>query len=208
MSETESVYLPLKPNRRRRFGLMVQAVTPAILLILTSLSANSETVGGMLLRIITAATGIVIIYGSVKDYKSPGSGNWMGLDTSMMFSGMLLIAQGAWMYKPEKGFQPAHLLFIGALVMIFKGVMFPESKVKTGFEIDQRKVVYKRSLFNRKIEIPLNEINSFKITDDKMSVALHSGQNILLNLKGFEFNPDLVNELTALVNEFQETNKE
>ena len=30
----------------------------------------------------------------------------------------------------------------------------------------------------------------------------------LLNLKGFEFNPDLVNELTALVNEFQETNKE
>ena len=207
MSETEIVYLPLKPNRRRRFGLMVQAVTPAILLILTVLSANSETVGGMLLRIGTAATGIVIIYGSVKDYKRHGSGKWMGLDTSMMFSGMLLIAQGAWMYKPEKGFQPAHLLFIGALVMIFKGVMFPESKAKTGFEIDRKKVAFKRSLFNRKIEIPLNEINSFKLIGDKINVILHSGKQITLNLNGFELNPDLVNELSTLVTEFQEEYK-
>jgi hypothetical protein len=79
MSEIEHVYLPLKPNKRRRFGLMIQAATPAFLLILTAVSATSETVGGMLLRVLTAATGVVIIYGSVKDYKSPGSGKWMGL---------------------------------------------------------------------------------------------------------------------------------
>ena len=207
MNEIERVYLPLKPNKRRRFGLMIQSVTPAVLLILTAVSANSETVGGMLLRVLTAATGVIIIYGSVKDYKNPGSGKWMGLDTSMMFSGMLLIAQGAWMYKPEKGFQPAHMLFIGASIMIFKGVMFPESKVKTGFEINEQTLSFKRFLFSRTIEIPMNEINSFKLTGDKMSVILHSGKELALNLNGFELNPDLANELSTLVTEFQEENK-
>jgi hypothetical protein len=207
MNEIESVYVPLKPNKRKRFGLMVQSVTPAILLILTAVSANSETVGGMLLRVLTLATGFVIIYGSVKDYKSPGSGKWMGLDTSMMFSGMLLIAQGAWMYKPEKGFQPAHMLFIGASVLIFKGVMFPESKVKAGFEINEKTFSFKRLLFSRTVEIPMNEINSFKLTGDKMDVVLHSGKHLTLNLNGFELNPDLVNELNDLVTEFQKENK-
>ncbi len=151
---TESeIFIPSEPDQKRRFGLMISQALPGFMLILSVVGTQPDMVGALLLNAFCIIAGSLLVFFSVREYKFPGKGKKPGIDSVMVFSGLIIIAQGAQVFDAPKGFQPAHLYFLAGAIFIFKGVMFPESKIKRGFIISENSIEFRDSLFKSSIKL-------------------------------------------------------
>ncbi len=165
---TPDVYIPLVPNKRRRFGLMLANVFPAVAIISTAFSSPMDNTSQILVKVFSILTGVLVIYSSVKSYQKPGPNKLFGADTGFMFTGFMMIAQGGNMFNALKGFQPAHLYFLAGFILIVKGFLFPDSRIKRGFIIHENEVKFKKSLLLSSNTVPANSVIDVQYVESNM----------------------------------------
>jgi hypothetical protein len=187
-TETE-IFIPVFPDKSRRFGMMVSQAMPGFVLAISVAGTDMATVGNFLLNAFCLVSGVLVIFFAVREYKFPGNGRKPGTDMVTVFTGLLVIAQGSQIFDALKGFQPAHLYFSAGALFIFKGVMLPESKIRRGFIISHDTVVYKRSLFRSSVKISGMDLADIYLTGNTVNFLYKSGDIKMVSLKG-EINPD------------------
>ena len=180
------IHVPLQPGKTKRKGLFISSALPGILLIVSALEMNTDTIGELLLKIFSILSGGMVVFISVRAYRNPGSARWLGADMTMVFTGFLILAIGSRAYDAFRGFQPAHLYFLTAFLMIFKGVMFPDAKIRRGFLVGSKDILFSKRAFGQPLVIP--EVNTvhINVNQENISFVSASGETINIDLKGYE----------------------
>jgi hypothetical protein len=196
-NEKQEIFIPLVPGINRRRGLMISTLVPGALLILSSLSPGGSTIGSVLLKIFNITAGGLVVFASVREFRKPGSMKWFGADMIMVLTGFLIIAQATSAFKLEKGFQPAHLLFVAAAITIFKGVMVPESKINRGCKINGSSIELKVS-FLKTIKFDLSELKQLELIDNKLLFQMQNDTTLHANLNQYANAKEIYDALNTL----------
>lgn len=165
---------------------MISSAMPGALLIVSAIGMQTGTVGELLLKLFSLLSGGLVIYISIKDFQKPGSSRWLGADMTMVFTGFLILAIGSRAFDPMRGFQPAHLYFLTAFLMIFKGVMFPDAKIKRGFLVGKEDIVFRKRAFGQSVVIAAPYLNDIRIVESSISFVPLSGAPLNIDLTGYE----------------------
>ncbi len=181
------VFIPLLPDKKKRFGMMLATAIPGLVLFMSALSSSNETVLLSGIKFFSCIAAFLVIIASVREFLKPGSVTIMGIDTITVFTGFLIIALGANMYNALKGFQPAHGYFLAGFITIFKGVMVPEKKIKRGFTVTEKEIRFNKSLFSKIVKLPIsgltkieyseNEIHFYYADNSRQSVSVSGSSN-------------------------------
>lgn len=191
-------FIPLQPDKKRRFKQMMAASVPAFVLISASFNVPAETYGSVILKYFNIVAGVIILAVNYMGYKYPEKKRILGLDMTLVLSGLLILAQGASSYDPFNGFQPTHLVFMAGTLFIFKGVMLPEAKIKRGFTITENEIIFREKYFSKNVIINRDEL--IKIIQEKrcFQLLLSNKKIIEINMKDYENTDFIFSELTRL----------
>lgn len=180
--------------------MMLGGVVPGVVLILAAFSVEPQSSGGYFLRYFNFLSGIFIVIYNYLEYRKPGVlKQKIGADMALVLSGLLVIAQGASSFDPAKGFQPAHLLFLAGSFSIFKGVMFPEAKIRRGFVITGEKVFFRTSLFSKTISINTSDLNSITREKDVITFSDTGNNQTKIDLSGYQNAEEIYHDLQRFV---------
>ena len=182
--DESEVFIPVIPDRRTQFGKMVSGAAPGFILAISVIGSDPATVGAFILNLITFIFGALVIFFAIREFKSPGKATQPGSDMVSVFTGLLLITQGAQMFDALKGFQPAHMYFVAAALFIFKGVMFPESKIKKGYLISGEFISYSISPFKSTIKLPRQHLNDIYKSEKVINFGYAEGVIKTVKMKG------------------------
>lgn len=180
------IHVPLQPGKTKRKGLFISGSLPGLFLMLSAVGMNTNTVGELLLKIFCILSGGMVVFISFKAYQKPGSTRFLGADMTMVFTGFLILAIGSRAYDISKEFQPAHLYFLTAFLMIFKGVMFPDAKIKRGFLVGSKDVLFKKRAFGQSVVIPETCLAKITVNKEDLTFASPSGEQMNIDLTGYE----------------------
>jgi hypothetical protein len=180
----KEVFIPVTPSKKTRFGAMVSYAIPGFVLMLSVTSANPLILLDYLLNGFCFTAGFLVVFFSIREFMYPGKGKKPGFDTVAVFTGLLVIAQGAQIFNALKGFQPAHLYFIAGFIFIFKGVMLPESKIKRGYIISEHQIIYKRSLIRPTVKLARKNISDIYRKDNTINFSYNDGTTRVINMQG------------------------
>ena len=195
-TQTET-FIPVFPDKTRRRGIMISQALPGFVLALSVLGTHPVKVGEYLLNAFCFVSGILVIFFSVREFIFPGKGKKPGTDMVTVFTGLLVIAQGAQVFDALKDFQPAHLYFLAGTIFIFKGVMLPESKIKRGFTISDIEVTYHKSLFRANVKFPVKDLEAVYLKGNVLQFQYRENEIKTLHLKG----KTALNELVVALNQ-------
>ncbi|MBL0341016.1 MAG: hypothetical protein IPP71_08890 [Bacteroidetes bacterium] len=194
----ESYFIPLLPGSRRRFGIMMSTLIPGFVLILSVLTSFQSNQGLVLLKLFSAIAGFLVVFSSIREDKKPGSTTWMGTDTITVFTGFLILAQGS-MYHALKGFQPAHGYFLAGFIIIFKGVMVPEKKIKRGFTVTEFTVKFKNSLLMPAKSFPVEGMSKIEFKEDTIYFIYADSSTLSASVKSAANGKEMTKELNEMV---------
>ncbi len=165
---SSEVFIPMLPDKKKRFGMMLATAIPGVVLFMSALSSSNDTVLLSGIKFFSCIAGLLVVIASVREFVKPGSVTIMGVDTITVFTGFLIIALGANMYDAMKGFQPAHGYFLAGFITIFKGVMVPERKIRRGFTVMENEISFKKTLFGSPTLIPISGLTKIEYSDNKI----------------------------------------
>lgn len=204
-SYTETLFIPLKPGLKLRRISMISLLIPGIVLIVAAVLSPSLTVGELLLRVFSAAAGMIVMYTSFIEFRQPGTVKWMSIDTMMIYSGLLILVQGTMIFNPYVGIQIAHLFFIVSVLSIFKGVMYPDSRLIRGFLISKDDIKFKLWHFAKTSTVLKTQVE--KITLIKNTLNFHLNDKTIHNvdLSDYEQNENVIKELNDALHEDNES---
>ena len=180
------VHVPLQPGKSKRLGIFISGALPGVLLILSAIEMQTDTMGELLLKLFSILSGGMVVFISFRAYQKPGSARWLGADMTMVFTGFLILTIGSRSFDAISGFQPAHLYFLTAFMMIFKGVMFPDAKIKRGFLIGKNDILFKKRAFGKSIVIPESHFQDIRANKEILSFMPPSGEPLNIDLTGYE----------------------
>ncbi|MDQ3050229.1 MAG: hypothetical protein M3Q95_05030 [Bacteroidota bacterium] len=162
------VFIPLTPGKKQRVGMLISNSLPGFLLVLAVIGNDPGTVGALLFNAFCFISGILVVFFSIQQFRLHWKGNPSRADMVTVLTGLLLIAQGALIFDAAKEFQPAHLYFIASAMLIFKGVMFPEAKIRRGFIISSDKIAYTSGPFRKNVLLPATNISDVVASGNKI----------------------------------------
>lgn len=189
------VFIPVKAGKKQRFAMLISNGMPGLLLVLSVIGNDPETVGALVLNAFCFLSGILVFFFSVRQYKKYGQSNPSRTDMVTVFTGLLLIAQGSLIFDAIKGFQPAHLYFIAAAMLIFKGVMFPESKIRRGFIITPGEITYASGPFRKKVKLSSSNLSDIVASGNKIIFHYTGEKTSQVKIWGSDVNNELANSL-------------
>lgn len=196
--KNENVFIHMLPGKRMRFGMMMSTLIPGLILILSVVSSINKNEGILWLKIFSALAGVLVIFASVREFKKPGSSKFMGADTTTVFTGFLILAQGSNMFNALKGFQPAHGYFLAGFFVIFKGVMVPEKKLQRGFIVTEDEIKFRAS-FVRLKRIPIADLKSIDFANGIINFEYSNSETLHVPVKRAANGPEMAASLNDLV---------
>ena len=196
--KNEKVYIQMLPGKRMRFGIMMSTLIPGLVLILSVVSSINKNEGILWLKILSALAGILVIFASVREYKKPGASKFMGADTTTVFTGFLILAQGSNMFNALKGFQPAHGYFLAGFFVIFKGVMFPEKKMQRGFIVSEDEIKFRASFLRLIKKIPVADLKSIDFANGIINFKYNNSETLQVPVKRAANGPEMAASLNDI----------
>ncbi len=189
------VFIPVKAGKKQRIAQLFSNGIPGLLLVISVIGNKPETVGALVLNAFCFLSGILVCFFSVRQYKNHGQPNVSRADMVTVFTGLLLIAQGSLIFDAIKGFQPAHMYFIAAAIMIFKGVMFSESKIRRGFIITPGEVTYASGPFRKKVKLSSSYLSDIAASGTKIIFRYNDDKTTQVKVPGSEGTIELAEAL-------------
>ncbi len=112
--------IKLELSARRRKVLLLNDLIPALILLFTGLESLTEGTSSVLMLANVILGGLMVIYflREWRSLKAPSHGMIRWYD---LISALVMMIDAGNMYKPLKGFQPAHLYFAASLLIILRG---------------------------------------------------------------------------------------
>jgi len=116
---TTKIYL--EPSAIKKRLQVVNDALPGIILLFTGLSALLDRgLSQGIMPYLSVATGVIVVRAAIEELrtkKERGGVNWFDIS-----SGIVILIEVVNTYKPYKGFQPAHLLFLVGVITILRGI--------------------------------------------------------------------------------------
>lgn len=194
-----SIFIVSEPTEKLRLIKLISEVFPGLLLVLSVAGSHPEIIGTLLLNVFCIIAGTVVIIFAIRAFLKKASVNKSRTDMVNVMAGLLLIAQGSLVYNAYRDFQPSHFYFIAAFVLIFKGVMFPESKIKRGFTISDEEIIYTSSPYKAPVKIVKENLETISLEGNRMYFRYLNGTVKIVKLWGVENPGQLNSELKAAI---------
>lgn len=188
-------YIPIIPSNSRQMGNMIARALPGFALIVSVIGTNPATVGAVLLNAFCLISGLLVIGLSIFSYIRPYKIKSPEPDMVAVLTGLLLITQGTQLFDAIKDFQPAHLYFAAAALFIFKGVMFPGSKIKKGFLISDETVKYSSSPFRKSIVYSSKNLQDISLSGNTIVFRYLTGKIKKVILRGVVNSNEILDSL-------------
>jgi hypothetical protein len=180
-------YIPLIPGIGKRRLKLAAGLIPAMIILIsvpeTIAKPGFDAKGWSVLALITC---VAVMTSVIRNYRHPGAVRWLSYDTSFLLSGLMLIIQGGQLFDTVKGIQPAHLFFLVGTLAIFKGTMYPETRIQRGFVVDEKMVRFKKGIFGKGFSVQRELITSIDYQHPEIHLRLQNDKKLIASLKGYE----------------------
>ena len=124
MSMDRVIRLELYANRKKI--LLANDLIPAAILLFTGLTSLEGGTQIPLALINIISGGLLVSFG-LREWRSLGRPVHHKIQWYDVVSGLVMMLDAGMMYKPGRGFQPAHLYFIASLILMLKGLSIIKS---------------------------------------------------------------------------------
>ena len=167
------IKLELSANRKKI--LLINDLVPAMVLLVTGLTSLKDGAGGYLTFINILSGGLVVIFG-LREWRSLKQHVHQKIQWYDLVSGIVLMLNAATMYKPLKGFQPAHLYFAVSVLIILKALSIIEPiNLFHRLTISDSGFTLRTGPFSR-FRFKWNDIVDIEIKDHHLNITTMNGQ--------------------------------
>ena len=197
------IKLELSANRKKI--LLTNDLVPAVILLVTGLNSLRDGTSNALTFINILSAGLLVIFG-LREWRSLKQSGHNKIQWYDLVSGIVLMINAATMYRPGKGFQPAHLYFAASVLIILKGLSVIEpinlfhrlTISNAGFTLRIGPFSYYRFAWN--------EIVDFEIKDHVLNITTLQGQR-QISLKKIAYTEEMNLALSSSLQMIQSPTK-
>ncbi len=177
------VVILLRPSAKfKKLKVINDAVPGAILLFagLESLMSGGFRPGIMtVINILLGGAVIRFAIAEMRSHPAHSKINWF--DT---LAGVVIVLNAHDIYKPYKGFQPAHLLLLAGILTIVRGILAERLPTRRRIVIEREYLLIRTSPF-RRVKIPWTDLHEVAARGETIDFTLRKG-SASVSLKRFE----------------------
>ncbi len=186
-----------QPTKKVKFARAFNHLAPGMLLVLMGIENLSHGESEHLVfALLGIGAGAALIISFIRDMRQSAHAAHHGVHWFDVFAGIVIGLEAWHKYKPEKGFQPATLLFIVGVITFLLGLFHGKLSVSRRLTCDGNGFLARTSPFH-KLELAWKDIAAVQTSNDAIQITAINGENREINLRRVENKNALVNFFEA-----------
>lgn len=185
------------PTKKVKFARAFNHLVPGILLLLMGIENLSHGESEHLVfALLGIGFGAALIIAFIRDMRQTSHAALHGVHWFDVFAGIVIGLEAWHKYKPEKGFQPATLLFIVGMLTFLLGIFHGKLNAIRRLTCAESGFLARTSLFH-KLELTWKNIAAVQTANDSIQIITANGENHKINLRRVENKNEVVNFFEA-----------
>lgn len=186
-----------QPTKRKKFTRSFNHVLAGVLLLLLGIENLSQHGSEHLIfALLSILAGAAVFISFIREMRQPAHAKPHGVNWVDIFAGAVILLEAWHKYKPEKGFQPATLLFLAGLVTCGLGIFHAKLAQLARLHCDANGFLARMSPF-KKLQLAWQDIAAVQLEPATIRITTHDHQQHKLSLR-------LVENKTAVTTFFDE----
>jgi hypothetical protein len=175
-----------QPTKKVKFARAFNHLVPGMLLLLLGIENLSHGESGHLVfALLGIAAGAALIISFIRDMRQTARTAPHGVHWFDIFAGIVIGLEAWHKYKPEKGFQPATLLFIVGVVTFLMGIFHGKLSRLARLTCDENGFLARISPFH-KLQLAWKDISAVQAANNAIQIITANDARHKINLRRVE----------------------
>lgn len=186
-----------QPTQKVKFARAFNHLVPGVLLLLVGIESLSHGDSEHLVfALLGIGAGTALIISFIRDMRQTTYAKHHGAHWFDIFAGIVIGLEAWHKYKPEKGFQPATLLFIVGVVTFLLGIFHGKLSQFACLTYDENGFLARTSPFH-KLQLAWKDIAAVRAVNNAIQITTTNEERRKINLRRVENKKEVVDFLEA-----------
>jgi hypothetical protein len=172
-----------QPTKRKKFARSFNHVLAGVLLLLLGIENLSQHGSEHLVfALLSIVAGAAVFIAFVREIRQPAHTKPHGVNWVDVFAGVIILLEAWHKYKPEKGFQPATLLFVAGILIFCMGILHAKLAQLARLSCDANGFFARMSPF-RKLQLLWQDIAAVQLESAAIRITTKNDREHKLSLR-------------------------
>ena len=183
------------PTKKVKFARAFNHLVPGVLLLLMGIESLSHGDSEHLVfAVLGIGAGAALIISFIRDMRQSAHAKHHGVHWFDIFAGVVIGLEAWHKYKPEKGFQPATLLFIVGVVTFLMGIFHGKLSQFARLTCDENGLLARTSPFH-KLQLAWEDVAAVRAANNAIQITTTNDERRKINLRRVENKNEVVDFL-------------
>lgn len=175
-----------QPTKRKKFARSFNHVLAGVLLLLLGIENLSQHGSEHLVfALLSIVAGAAVFIAFVREMRQPAHTKPHGVHWVDVFAGVIILLEAWHKYKPEKGFQPATLLFVAGILIFCMGILHAKLAQLARLSCDANGFCARMSPF-RKLQLLWQDIAAVRLESAAIRITTKDHRQHKFGLRAVE----------------------
>jgi len=175
-----------QPTKKVKFARAFNHLVPGMLLLLIGIESLSHGDDEHLVfALLGIGAGAALIISFIRDMRQSAHAAPHGVHWFDIFAGIVIVLEAWHKYKPEKGFQPATLLFIVGVITFLIGIFHGKLSRFARLTCDENGFLVRTSPFH-KLELAWKEVAAVQAANNAIQITTANDERCKISLRRVE----------------------